>query len=102
MIRSTDIKDRDGGVMVVASLPGMLLFLPRLSAESDCGPEIPRRLQSSLSQVDVEIVKGCDAGKFVMPPERWIVGRVIGWLGRCRRLAKDGEWLNQSALAFLL
>jgi transposase len=34
-------------------------------------------------------------------PKRWIVERTIGWLNRCRRLAKDWECLNRSALAFL-
>ena len=32
---------------------------------------------------------------------RWIVERTIGWLGRCRRLAKDWENRNHNALAFL-
>jgi hypothetical protein len=30
-----------------------------------------------------------------------VVERTIGWLNRCRRLAKDWESLNRSALAFL-
>jgi hypothetical protein len=34
-------------------------------------------------------------------PKRWIVGRTITWLNRCRRLAKDWENLNRKALAFL-
>jgi transposase len=34
-------------------------------------------------------------------PKRWIVERTIAWLNRCRRLAKDWENLNRSALAFL-
>jgi hypothetical protein len=92
MIRSTDIKDRDGGVLVVASLFGMFPFLLTLSAESGYqDPKSRDGLKAPCRQVDVEIVDGCDAGKFVMPPERWIVGRMIGWLGRCRGLAKDGE-----------
>jgi transposase len=33
--------------------------------------------------------------------QRWIAERTIGWLNRCRRLAKDWECLNRSALAFL-
>jgi transposase len=33
--------------------------------------------------------------------ERWIVERTIAWLNRCRRLAKDWENLNRTALAFL-
>ena len=38
---------------------------------------------------------------FVMLPKRWVVERTIGWLNRSRRLAKDWECLNRSALAFL-
>jgi transposase len=38
---------------------------------------------------------------FVVVHKRWIVERTIGWLGRCRRLAKDWENLNRNALAFL-
>ena len=38
---------------------------------------------------------------FVVEPKRWIVERTIGWLNRCRRLAKDWENRNHNALAFL-
>jgi transposase len=38
---------------------------------------------------------------FVVLPKRWIVERTIGWINRCRRLAKDWENLNRNALAFL-
>jgi len=52
-------------------------------------------------QVNVEIVKRSDVGKYEVLPKRWIVERTIGWLNRCRRLAKDWECLNRTALAFL-
>jgi transposase len=52
-------------------------------------------------KINVEIVKRSDAGNFVVLPKRWIVERTIGWLNRCRRLAKDWECLNRNALAFL-
>ncbi len=55
-----------------------------------------------LGQVNVEIVKRCEQGKFVVLPKRWIVERTIGWLNRCRRLAKDWENYNHKARAFLL
>jgi hypothetical protein len=33
--------------------------------------------------------------------QRWVVERTIGWLNRCRRLAKDLEYLDRNGLAFL-
>jgi transposase len=39
--------------------------------------------------------------RFVILPRRWIVERTIAWLNRCRRLAKDWEYLNRTGLTFL-
>lgn len=51
----------------------------------------------------LEIVKRSDAVKgFVVLPRRWIVERTFGWLGRCRRLAKDYENRTRTAAAFLV
>ena len=33
---------------------------------------------------------------------RWIVERTFGWLGRCRRLAKDFEYLTRTHAAFMI
>jgi len=50
----------------------------------------------------LEIVKRSDAAKgFVVLQKRWIVERTFGWLGRCRRLAKDFEALTRTHLAFV-
>jgi transposase len=47
------------------------------------------------------IVKRSNQAKgFAVLPKRWIAGRTIAWLNRCRRLAKDWENLNLSALIF--
>lgn len=51
------------------------------------------------AQINVEIVKRSDIGKLIVLPKRWIVERTIGWLNRCRGLAKDGECLNRNGLA---
>jgi transposase len=59
-------------------------------------------LTNAMPGLVTKIVRRCDQVKgFVVPRKRWIVERTIGWLGRCRRLAKDWENLNRSALAFL-
>jgi transposase len=103
VVHAADIQDRDGGVLVMATLFGMYPFLLKLYADGGYqGPQFQCALLRVVRHVDVEIVKRSDAAKgFIVLPRRWIVERTIGWLNRCRRLAKDWECLNRSALAFL-
>ena len=62
------------------------------------GPEFRSSVKAVLSKVNVEIVKRADQVKeFVVLPERWVVERTLAWLNRCRRLAKDWEYLNHKA-----
>jgi transposase len=66
------------------------------------GPVFHEGLAGISPGLVTEIVRRSDRAKgFVVLPERWIVERTIGWLDRCRRLAKDWENLTRSALAFL-
>ena len=102
IVHSADIQDRDGGMLVMSTLFGMFPFLRKLYADAGYqGPQFQQAMRRVLRQVNVEIVKRSDAGKFVVLPKRWIVERTIGWLNRCRRLAKDWECLNRNGLAFL-
>jgi transposase len=56
----------------------------------------------SVAKAPLQIVKRSDAAKgFKVLPKRWIVERTFGWLGRCRRLAKDFESLTRSKIAFV-
>lgn len=81
----------------------MFPFLRKLFADSAYeGPIFHTALAKILPLLETEIVKRSDQVKgFVVLPKRWIVERTIGWLNRCRRLAKDWENLNRNALAFL-
>ena len=89
-------------MLVMSSLFGMFPFLLKLYADAGyLGPQFQQAMGRVLRQVNVEIVKRSDVGKFVVLPKRWIVERTIGWLNRCRRLAKDWECLNRNGLAFL-
>ncbi len=102
-MHSADIQDRDGGVLVMATLFGLHPFLLKLYADGGYqGPIFQSAVRKILRQIDVEIVKRSDLAKgFAVLPKRWIVERTIAWLNRCRRLAKDWECLNRKALAFL-
>jgi transposase len=102
IVHAADIQDRDGGVLLMATMFGLFPFLLKLYADSGYqGPRFQQGLRRVCRQINVEIVKRSDQGKFVVLPKRWIVERTIAWLNRCRRLAKDWERMNQNALAFL-
>ena len=103
IVHPADIQDRDGGILLLATLFGMYPFLKKLFADGGYqGPEFHTALTKLLPQLDTEIIKRSDHAKgFVVRPRRWVVERTIAWLNRCRRLAKDWENLNRKALAFL-
>jgi hypothetical protein len=89
LVHAADIQDRDGGVVVMATLFGLYPFLLKLYADGGYqGRAFQAGLKKAIAHVNVEIVKR-------------IVERTFAWLGRCRRLAKDWECLNAKALAFL-
>ena len=89
--------------MLLSTLFGMFPFLEKLFADSAYqGPGFHTALASILPSLKIKIVKRSDkASGFVVLPKRWIIERSIAWLNRCRRLAKDWENLNISALMFL-
>ena len=103
LVHSAEIQDRDGGVLVMATLFGLHPFLLKLYADGGYqGPVFQSALHRVVRQIEVEIVKRSDTVKgFAVLPKRWVVERTFAWLNRCRRLAKDWECLNRKALAFL-
>jgi len=102
VVHAADLQDRDGGVLLMGTLFGLYPFLLKLYADAGYqGPKFQDGLKEVCRSVNVEIVRRCDLHKFVVLPKRWIVERTIAWLNRCRRLAKDWECRNRSALAFL-
>jgi len=52
--------------------------------------------------VRVEIVqRHPDQTGFAVLPKRWIVERTFAWLGKCRRLSKDYEFLPQTSESWI-
>ena len=104
LVHAADVQDRDGGVLVMATLFGLYPFLLKLYADGGYNAaSFQAGVKRVMAKLSVEIVKRSDQAKgFVVLPKRWIVERSIAWLNRNRRLAKDWECRNQKARAFLL
>jgi transposase len=103
IVHPADVQDRDGGILLLATLDGMYPILKKLLADAAYqGPKFNNALAKILPHLDAEIIKRSHQVKgFAVLPKRWIVERTIAWLNRCRRLAKDWENLNRKGLAFL-
>ena len=103
IVTSASVQDRDGGIELFSGLCGKFPLLKKLFADSAYqGPLYQTALSTILPSIEIEIIKRSDKAKgFVVLPKRWIVERSIAWLNRCRRLAKDWENLNLTAVIFL-
>ena len=77
IVHPADIQDRDGGILLLATLFGMYPFLKKLFADGGYqGPEFQKALAKILPYLEIEIVKRSDhANGFVVLPRRWIVER---------------------------
>ena len=64
VVHAADVQDRDGGVLLMATLFGLYPFLLKLYAESGyTGPKFRQGLARICRQVRVEIVKRSDADR---------------------------------------
>jgi transposase len=103
LVHPADIQDRDGGILLLATLFSLYPFVRKIFADAGYqGPVFENGVANIMTQAQVEIVKRSDSVKgFVLLPRRWVVERTLAWLNRCRRLAKDWENKTRNALAFL-
>jgi putative transposase len=87
----------------MSTLFGLFPFLKKLIADAGYqGPQFKNGVAKVLPRLEIEIVKRSDrATGFELLPMRWIVERSIAWFNRCRRLAKDWENLDITAMIFL-
>jgi len=101
-VTPASVQDRDQIALLLKEVRRLFPFLERAIADGGYQGVTTATAVKKAARVPPEIVKRSDTAKgFVVLPKRWIVERTFGWLGRCRRLAKDFENLTRSHLAFV-
>lgn len=99
LVHEADVQDPDGGKVV----------LEQAKAEHT-GLDIVWADQRYRSLVDwaweklgilLEIVEKVKLPGFHLLPRRWVVERTFAWYGKCRRLSKDYEFLEETSESWL-
>lgn len=102
VVHSADIQDRDGAVLLLnPRTRRMFPFLEKIFADSAySGPKLCDAIAATPWTIEV-VRRPAGQKGFEVLPKRWVVERTIAWINRCRRLAKDYENYNRTALAFV-
>jgi len=103
VVHAADRQDRDGAPKLLRSIRHAAPWLRHIFADgSSAGPKL-KGVSETIGCWTLEIVKRSDAALgFEGLPRRWVIERTFAWLGRCRRLANDGETTLASAEAWIL
>jgi putative transposase len=100
VVHSAGIQDRDGIKLLLARVRGRFPRLRLIWADAAYEAAVGwvRRFGGWL----LELVRKPPGQKgFAVQPRRWVVERTLGWLVRCRRLARDYERRTESSEAMI-
>jgi len=96
-------QDRDVAPFLLKTATARMPTLQRALADGGYQGKATTDAVEAEAGIPLGIVKRSDTAKgFYVLPKRWIVERTFGWLGRCRRLAKDFENLTRTHAAFVI
>jgi transposase len=103
IVSPADIQDRDAISTLLKQARELHPSIAKALADGGYQGEATANEVHADAGIPLEIVKRSDKVKgFKVLAKRWIVERTFGWLGRCRRLAKDFENLTRSHAAFVI
>ena len=103
IVLPANYQDRDVIALLLSNATARMPSLRRALADGGYQGETTAKAVMADAGIPLEIVKRSDAQKgFHVLAKRWIIERTFGWLGRCRRLAKDFENMSRTHAAFVI
>ena len=93
VVHAANIQDRDGAKLLFEKAKTCFPRVQRVWADGGYAGQLIEWLHGFCGWVLQIVKRNADASGFQVLPQRWIVERTFGWLGRYRRLSKDYEYL---------
>jgi transposase len=100
-ISSASSTDRDGAIFMFEKHIQNMTILEKVLVDGGYTGEKFASKIKSISNAEVQVVKRNELHKFVVLPQRWVVERSFAWLDKCKRLHKNCEKTQSSALAMV-
>jgi putative transposase len=95
-VHDANIHDCKGAELFLKSLKNIPYKLLKIIADKGYQGEIGEKFKKQLG-IEFEVSSGEKQNSgFVVVAKRWIVERTFAWLGKCRRLCRDYEFLGES------
>ncbi|KJE24376.1 transposase, IS4 family, partial [Frankia torreyi] len=105
VVHSASVQDRAGARRVLTGLHRLFPQVGLVWVDGGYVNVVDASLVAwAAEQENIEIVavpRNADVRGFQVLPRRWVVERTFGWLGRCRRLARDYERKTAHAEAMI-
>lgn len=105
VVHSASVQDRAGAKQVLTGITGLFPRLGLVWVDGGYVNTVDSSLVGWAQRAEnlelITVPRNADVAGFQVLPRRWVVERTFGWLGRCRRLARDYERKTTHAEAMI-
>jgi transposase len=105
VVHSASVQDRAGAKLVLTGIHTLIPLVGLVWVDGGYVNVVDAKLIDWATQNEniqiVAVPRNTDVKGFQVLPRRWVVERTFGWLGRCRRLARDYERKTAHAEAMI-